>query len=62
MSSSLCLYKEEKTDKIIENMKIVIDVSGPEGNAFVLRGIARELGKALGYSKEKIDLFATKTP
>ena len=34
--------------------KIEIDLSGPEGNAFVLMKYAETLGKKLGYSSERI--------
>lgn len=35
--------------------KIEIDLTGPEGNAFVLRGYAQRYGKQLGWDKEKQD-------
>ena len=35
--------------------KITIDLSGPDGNAFCLMAYARQYGKQLGFSKEKID-------
>ena len=38
--------KEERQPKPIE-----IDLTGPEGNAFVLLGYARSLCKQLGYDK-----------
>jgi hypothetical protein len=38
-----------------KDSKIYIDLSGPEGNAFVLLGIASKLAKKLGYSKEQTD-------
>ena len=34
--------------------KIEIDLTGPEGNAFVLMGCARRWGRQLGYSEHKI--------
>lgn len=34
---------------------IVIDLCGPEGNAFVLLGYAKNYAKQLGYSQEKIN-------
>lgn len=34
---------------------IEIDLSGPEGNAFVLMKYADELGRSLGWSKEHRD-------
>lgn len=32
-----------------------IDISGPDGNAFYLMGIARKWARDLEWSKEKID-------
>jgi hypothetical protein len=40
----------EKTPK----SEIVIDLTGPEGNAFVLLGYAEKLGKQLGMSNDEI--------
>lgn len=37
-----------------ESRRRIIDLTGPEGNAFVLLGVANDLGKALQYSKEKL--------
>ena len=34
---------------------VVIDLTGPDGNAFVLLGIASNLGKQIGLSKEEIE-------
>lgn len=42
-------------NKTQKNGPIVIDLTGPEGNAFVLIGYAKNFGKQLGFSKEKID-------
>ena len=42
--------KEERQDHMIH-----IDLSGPEGNAFVLLGMAANFCKQLGYSKEKTE-------
>jgi len=39
----------EKKESLIE-----IDLNGPEGDAFVLLGIAGDLGKQLGYDKFRI--------
>ena len=33
--------------------KMVIDLTGPDGNAFVLLGIASKLGKQLGLDQEQ---------
>ena len=35
--------------------RLVIDLTGPDGNAFVLLGIASNLGKQIGLSKEEIE-------
>jgi hypothetical protein len=35
--------------------RLVIDLTGPDGNAFMLLGIASNLGKQLGLSKEEIE-------
>jgi hypothetical protein len=35
------------------NSMPVIDLTGPEGNAFVLLGYARKLSKQLGWNAEK---------
>ena len=42
--------KEERPSSPIE-----IDLTGPEGNAFVLLGYARKFGKQLGYDEERIE-------
>ena len=34
--------------------KLEIDLTGPEGNAFVLMGYAQTWGRQLGYSEHKI--------
>jgi len=36
------------------NSEIVIDLTGPEGNAFVLLGYARNYAKQLGLDADKI--------
>ena len=36
---------------------IEIDLTGPEGNAFYLLGLADNLGRQLGYTKEKRNLI-----
>jgi len=33
---------------------IEIDLSGPDGNAYVLMAYARDIGRRIGYSEEKI--------
>lgn len=35
--------------------KPVIDLNGPQGNAFCLFGMVMQYGKQLGWNKEKID-------
>jgi len=37
--------------------EIVIDLTGPEGNTFVLMGYARSWGTQLGYSPSDIELM-----
>lgn len=37
-----------------ESGPIVIDLTGPDGNAFALMGYARSFGKQLGWDKVKI--------
>ena len=36
------------------SQKLEIDLTGPEGNAFILMAYARRLGRKLGYSEHKI--------
>ena len=40
----------EKTEK-----QIIIDLTGPQGNAFYLLGTAQNLAKQLNFSKEKTE-------
>ena len=35
--------------------QIEIDLTGPEGNAYVLLGYARQFGKMLGYDEDRIE-------
>lgn len=37
-----------------ESTTLDIDLTGPEGNAFVLMGYVRTFGRQLGYSEAKI--------
>jgi hypothetical protein len=37
-----------------ENREIIIDLTGPDGNAFALMGYASNFGKQLGWDKVKI--------
>ena len=43
---------EEKPVKQLE-----IDLRGPQGNAFFLIGLAKDLGKQLGWSRKTIELI-----
>ena len=43
-----------KSRKELEYKKLEIDLSGPEGNAFLLVGLAARLGKQLGMDKFRI--------
>ena len=43
--------KEKKSDFI------EIDLTGPEGNAFNLLGVAKKLGSKTGMSKNEVDLM-----
>ena len=42
-------------EKELTTSEIVIDLTGPEGNAFVLLGYAQRFAKQLGYDREEID-------
>jgi 3-deoxy-D-arabino-heptulosonate 7-phosphate (DAHP) synthase len=44
------IRKKEKT-----NLPIVIDLTGPDGNAFSLLAMARSIGKKLGMSYTEIE-------
>jgi hypothetical protein len=44
------MIREKTTPK-----EIIIDLTGPSGNAFVLMGHARSFAKQLGYSKDDTD-------
>lgn len=46
-------------EKQASNGPIVIDLTGPDGNAFSLMGSAMRLGKQLELTKEQIDLILT---
>ena len=35
--------------------KIEIDLTGPDGNAYVLMSYARRMGRQIGFSEQKID-------
>lgn len=37
------------------NEEIIIDLTGPEGNAFFLLGTAKSLGKQLGMEEDEIE-------
>jgi len=38
----------------IEKREIVLDLTGPDGNAYALMGYARDLAKQLGFDHELI--------
>ncbi len=40
--------------------RTIVDLTGPEGNAFVLLGYAKQWAKQLEYSDEKINALLTK--
>ena len=40
--------------------RLVIDLTGPDGNAFVLLGIASNLGKQMGLTKEEIEAIQSR--
>ena len=40
--------------KKVEPDKLVIDLDGPEGNTFVILGLAVKLGKQMGMSVDKV--------
>tara|TARA_R110000803_G_scaffold63678_1_gene124371 strand:- start:347 stop:574 length:228 start_codon:yes stop_codon:yes gene_type:complete len=46
-------------DKQVQTGPIVIDLTGPDGNAFSLMGSAMRLGKQLDLTKEQINLIIT---
>lgn len=37
-----------------KNREIIIDLTGPDGNAFALMGYAQNLGRQLGWDRVKI--------
>ena len=41
--------------KVNKKGPIIIDLTGPDGNAFALMGYARRFARQLGYSKEDQD-------
>jgi hypothetical protein len=46
-----------KSLKSLKHEKMRIDLTGPQGNAFVLLAIAADLGRKMGYSKKRIELI-----
>ena len=38
-----------------QHQKLEIDLTGPDGNAFVLLGYARTFAKQLGYDEDRIE-------
>lgn len=43
--------------KELRNERRIIDLTGPDGNAFALMGIARNWWKQMGYESETIELM-----
>ena len=41
-------------EKLPKNVPIVIDITGPEGNAFALMGYARRFASQLGLDSDRI--------
>lgn len=46
-----------KSLRSLQFEKVRIDLTGPQGNAFVLLGLASDLGRKLGYDKHRIELI-----
>ena len=44
-----------KSKSEMPSRPIEIDLTGPDGNAYVLMAIARDLGRQLGYSQSRIE-------
>jgi hypothetical protein len=42
-------------NKQTQQVPIVVDLTGPQGNAYFLLGMARDLGKRLGFEKEVVN-------
>lgn len=51
----MIVSKDTKVEKRIE-----IDLTGPEGNAFYLLGLAADLARKLGYSNEGLGELTSK--
>lgn len=43
-----------KSKKDKKERRIEMDLTGPEGNAFAIMGVAQQLSRSLGYNTEKI--------
>jgi len=41
----------------LQRKKMQIDLTGPQGNAFVLLGLAERLGRQMGYTTRQIELI-----
>lgn len=41
--------------KQAKGFPLVVDLTGPDGNAFVLLGLASRLAKEMGYKKSEVD-------
>lgn len=48
-------FKMIKSKSEMPARPIEIDLTGPDGNAYALMAIARDLGRQLGYSQQRID-------
>jgi hypothetical protein len=44
-----------KSAKQLEGRRLEIDLTGPNGNAFVLLGMVKNLGRQIGMTDEEID-------
>lgn len=44
------MFRKKRTDG-----PMVIDLTGPQGNAYCLLGYAKSFGQELGYTKEQMD-------
>ena len=41
----------------LEYEKMRIDLTGPQGNAYVLLGLASDLGRKLGFGRRRVELI-----
>ena len=47
----------ERSCIVVNETKLKVDLTGPDGNAFVLLATAQSLGRKLGYERRQIDLI-----